>query len=65
MRLLRVGLRARAYAAHANGRTEAAQALWSVHDDVSGLLDLLAQEQPLRPVDMTAADTEAREDTRP
>ena len=45
LRLLRVGLHARAYAAHAIGRTEAAQALWSVHDDVAALIVLLEKRR--------------------
>jgi hypothetical protein len=45
LRLLRIVLRARAITAHALGRTEAEQALWSVHDDVEALIALLMKER--------------------
>jgi len=45
LRLLRGALAARAMAAQAIGRSEAAQAFWSVHSDVTALITQLEKRR--------------------
>lgn len=41
LRLLRAGLHARAFALNSRGRTEAAQAVWAVVEEIDDLLNQL------------------------